>query len=199
MEVVGDAGDPQGGPWLSWPPEWGPIVSPQRMTARPTLGRMIPQTSLECPRCGSSATKTLSMIRAQGTTTGSGTATGWVQGTGTNPGHSVTVTTRTTSYTEAAQNAAPPQKRYNGSALIVSGMIVGAVAVWIGLWVGSENAPLVAGLIVVLGVLAAAAMAISGVVLAPRDAEFNRHVFPEAMARWSRSWQCQRCGTRFVV
>jgi hypothetical protein len=35
--------------------------------------------------------------------------------------------------------------------------------------------------------------------IAMRDSAYNRDLYPDAHARWSRSWQCQRCGKVFLV
>lgn len=154
---------------------------------------------LTCPRCGSNTTKSLRAVREQGTSHGTGTSTGWVAGDGTDPGHSVTMTTRTTSYTAAAQSAAPPSKKQNGLILVVLGVIVGAFLGWAGWWFGTSgtfgNAVINLGLASVIGI----AIILVGIVLTPGDLVYNRDVYPGVFDRWSRSWSCQRCGHVFIV
>ena len=157
-------------------------------------------TAQTCPACGSGDVKTLRAIRAQGTSTGTGTGTAWVQGTGSQPGHMETFSTRTTSYTNAARAAAPPAKRQNGLVLVVTGVIFAGLAGYIG-WTLASSAS-VPGWAVVVAIIAAVAgfgMMIGGVILTPLDLAYNRDVFPGEYTKWSRSWQCQRCGTGFAV
>ena len=153
-----------------------------------------------CPACGSSDVKTLRAIRAQGTSTGTGTSTGWVQGTGSQPGHMATFSTRTTSYTNAARAAAPPTKRQNGVVLVVAGVIFAALAGWIGFTLASAaSVPAWAVVFAIAAAIAGFGMMIGGVILTPTDLAYNRDEFPGEFTRWSRSWQCQRCGDRFAV
>jgi hypothetical protein len=144
--------------------------------------------------------KTLSAIRAQGTSTGTGSAVGWVQGSGSEPGHMETFRTRTTSYTAAARGAAPPAKRENGIVLVVAGIILAGIAGSIG-WVlaSSGSVPTFAVVLAIVAAVAGFGMMIGGVILTPLDLAYNRDVLPGASAKWSRSWQCQRCGTGFSV
>jgi hypothetical protein len=166
----------------------------QATTSRPTGA----QSSLACPNCASEQVKTLRIINAQGTSIGTGSTTGWVQGSGNQPGHMATFSTRTKIVTEAARSAAAPRKRFNGAALIVIGVVIAGAGSFIGYSLGKSGygssildiaVAVIVGLIVILG----------GVVLALRDSTYNRNVYPGAYTRWDRSWQCQRCGTVFVA
>jgi len=169
----------------------GTITAPHRRESR--------HSSLTCPACGSADVKTLKAIRAQGTTTGTGHSTGWVSGTDGQPGHSVSMTTRTTNYTAAAREAAPPSKRQNGVTLVVAGVLLGALLGWIGWWLGSAGTFGDPALNMALAVVIGVALMAIGVVLLPGDLAYNRDEFPAEVARWNRSWQCQRCGSGFVV
>jgi hypothetical protein len=40
---------------------------------------------------------------------------------------------------------------------------------------------------------------IGGVILTPLDLAYDRDLFPGEYAKWSRSWQCQRCSAGFSV
>lgn len=154
-------------------------------------------TAVKCPRCGSDDAKTLRAVRDQGTSTGTGTATGWVSGSGDQPGHSANFHTTTTSYTAAARAAAPPRKHNNGIALIVAGPFLGliiGIAV-VPLWAGIQ----LSAVAIVAAVLVPIIVMIIGGVLLPNDIAYNRWVFPEEFQRWSRSWLCQRCGEVFAV
>ncbi len=149
--------------------------------------------TLACPTCGSQDAKTLKIINAQGTSKGSARTTGYLQNGGV-----ASFSTSTSSSTSAARAAAAPRKKYNGIALIVIGLVVGVVLAWIGGQVGlsvfgSVRSSMLMALII--GVV----IVIIGVVVALRDTGYNREVFPDALARWERSWQCQRCGSVFVV
>lgn len=155
-----------------------------------------------CPQCGSTDTTSLKMIVANGTTRGisHGTTTGWVDGSGNQPGHSATFSTtqRTTTLTAAARAAKAPSKRWNGVILIVMGVAVGGF----GGWVGNALAGGGIGSVVLdvgIALAAAAVLIVCGLALAVNDAAYNRDVFPVAVARWSISWQCQKCGTVFQV
>lgn len=155
-----------------------------------------------CPDCGSADTTSLKMIVANGTTRGisHGTTTGWIDGSGNQPGHSATFATtqRTTTLTAAAREASPPRKRRNGIALILIGVVIGGFGGWIGyvLAAGSiGSASLNIGIAAVIGTV----LVLRGVVLSVGDASYNRNEYPSALARWSRSWQCQRCGAVFEV
>lgn len=180
---------------------WAENVRPHQPSPKATSSaqRVALPHSSACPACGSADTKTLAMIRAQGTTIGRGTSTGWVQGTNGQPGHSVTVSTRTTSHTDAALAAAPPSKRFSGIALMVGGLLLGIVLAISGYWLGTSGnfgtPRLNIGIAAVVGV----AMFGVGIVLAPLDFAYNHDVYPDALARWSRSWRCLRCGTRFLL
>lgn len=155
--------------------------------------------SLTCPRCGSGNTKSLRAVREQGTSIGTGTATGWVAGDGTSPGHSVSMTTHTTSYTAAARSAAPPAKRQNGLILVVLGVVVGAFLGWAGWWFGTSGAFGTVLVNLALAAVVGIAIVLVGIVLTPGDLAYNRDVYPGMYDRWSRSWSCQRCGDVFVV
>lgn len=155
--------------------------------------------AINCPRCGSHEAKTLSMVRAHGTTTGIGAATGWLSDSGPSAGHSVTLTTRTTSYTDAARDAAPPTKRYNGVALIAIGVVAGGVLCGSAYAMTTGNQIGTALLLALIGIIGGAATAIVGVFMLPNDLAYNRDVYPEALVRYDRSWQCQRCGDVFAV
>jgi hypothetical protein len=157
-----------------------------------------PRTSLACPSCCSEDVKTLQIIHAQGTSTGHGISTGWVQGAGAQPGNFAQFNTTTRTVTEAARKAAPPRKRWNGIVLLVIGAAVAIVAGSLGstLFAGTEGI-FTSGvfIVVVIGVL----LVIGGFILAIFDAGYNRSVFPAAIAKWDRSWQCQRCGTVSIL
>ena len=150
--------------------------------------------------CGSGDVKSLKAIRAQGTSTSTGTSTGWVQGSGSEPGHSVTLTSRSTAYTSAAYAAAPPSKRYNGIALVVAGIVAVGVACYLTTVVaGSVDVPVWMVVFTVLVGLAGFGAMIAGVVVTPRDLSYNRDEFSSDYRKWDRSWQCQRCGTKYEV
>jgi hypothetical protein len=110
-----------------------------------------------------------------------------------------TFTTQTTSYTGAARAAAPPVKKSTGFALIGLGVVVAAVLIGLGYMFSTGPSSSTMGFLPVYGVIAGAVLIIVGVILAPRDIAFNRDVYPDAAARYDRSWQCQRCGNVFVV
>lgn len=155
-----------------------------------------------CPQCGSADATTLKMVVANGTShsTSRGTATGWVDGVGNQPGHTETFSTaqRMTTMTAAAKEASPPSKRWNGIALIIIGIAVGGFGGWIGHVLAADNIgtpPLNIGIAAVAG----AVLVLLGTVLATRDATYNRYEFPGALASWARSWRCNRCGTVFEV
>lgn len=171
----------------------------QRATITAPHRRQSGHSSLTCPTCGSADVKTLRAIRAQGTTTGTGHSTGWVQGTGDKPGHSVSVSTTTTSYTAAARDAAPPSKRQTGITLIVAGVLLGALLGWIGWWLGSAGTFGDPALNIALAVVIGIALIAIGVVILPGDVAYNRDEFPAEYRRWERSWACQRCAAVFAV
>ena len=153
------------------------------------------KSSLVCPKCGSHDVKTLKMIYAQGTSTGTASTTGWVQGSGNQPGHMATFSTTTKSYTEAARAAAPPRKRFSGLALIITGVAVGGILGSLGYALGADNTfgnPTInVGIAIALGF----STIIAGVSVAMRDSGYNREEYPKASEQWNHSWQCQRCGT----
>lgn len=154
--------------------------------------------SRACPSCGSQDAKTLKIIHAQGTSTGSVRTSGWVQGSGTSPGQVVSSTSSVSLSTKAARDAAPPKKRYGGVALIVIGVFSMAILSVLGNSLGTSNygTPTInIAIAVVIGLV----LMIGGVTLAMRDSNYNRNVFPNALEQWGRSWQCQRCGTVFAV
>lgn len=152
-----------------------------------------------CPTCGAEDVKTLKMIHDQGTSTGSATTTGWVQGTGNQSGLFGTFSTATKNYTEAAREAAAPRKRFNGVVLIVIGVVLAGVLSSIGYALGTDGAFGTPTLNIAIAVVVGLVIMIIGVSLAMRDSAYNRDVYPDAHARWTRSWQCQRCGTVFLV
>jgi hypothetical protein len=155
------------------------------------------QSSLACPVCQSEDVKTLRLIHEHGTSTGTGTTTGWVAGSGNQPGHIATFATRTKTLTDAARKAAPPKKRFNGVVLIVIGVLVAAIACGLGgtLALGSAGS-YTSGVYIVVGIGILALL--GGIILAVFDSAYNRTV-PAAFAEWDRSWQCQRCGRVFHV
>lgn len=156
--------------------------------------------AIACPRCGAREAKTLSMVRAQGTTTGTGTASGWVSDNdGSGGGHMATFRTQTTSYTGAARAAAPPVKKSTGLALIGLGIVVAAVLIGLGYMFSTGPSSSTMSFLPIYGVIAGAVLVIVGVILAPRDMAYNRDVYPDASTRYDRSWQCQRCGNVFLV
>ena len=157
----------------------------------------VSSAGVKCPKCGSGDAKSLRAVREQGTTTGSGTTTGWVSGSGDQPGHSATFSTTMTSHTAAAGAAAPPRKHYNGIALMVAGPFFGLIVAIAGM-------PLLAGaqlsaLAFAAAVLVAFAIMHIGGRIYSNDAAYNRDEYPEDYERWSRSWSCQRCGEVFAV
>jgi hypothetical protein len=143
------------------------------------------------------------MIVANGTTRGTtrGTTTGWVDGNGGQPGHTATFTTtqRTTTLTAAAREASPPRKRRNGVALIIIGIAIGGFGGWIGYALAADrigSAVMDVGAPAIIG----AVLVLWGTMLALlSEATYNRDEYPNALARWSRSWQCQRCGAEFEL
>lgn len=178
--------------------QWTDVLrhEPQSQPAR------VPQrgSAPTCPSCGSDEVKSYRAIREQGTTTGTGHSVGWVQGTGSQPGHMASFTTRTTSYTTAALRAAPPVKRQNGLVLVVTGVIFAGLSLYLGYVIGTASD--VAAWMVILTVVFAVAgfgMLIGGVILTPADLAYNRDVYPDDYNRWSRSWRCLRCGSGFAV
>ena len=175
---------------------WTDHSRPQRSAHdhRPSAGGAI-----RCPRCGSGDAKALRVIRQQGTSTGTGTSTGWVQGNGSDPGHSVTMTTRTTTYTDAALAAAPPRKRENAMVLLVAGPIIGVIVGWIGWYLATSNTFGTVAINLLLALIIGFAIMAIGMVLLPGDLAFNREDYPRMYERWSRSWACQRCGEVFAV
>ncbi|MCU1585464.1 MAG: hypothetical protein JWM49_2020 [Microbacteriaceae bacterium] len=175
----------------------------QPAPAAPVQAQARAATSGACPHCGSTDTTTLRMIVANGTSHGTtrGTSTGWVDGSGGQPGHTATFTTtqRTTTLTAAAREASPPRKRRNGITLILIGIAIGGFGGWVGYALAADRigfavvnvgAPAIIGAVLVLW----------GTVLALlSEAPYNRDEYPNALARWSRSWQCQRCGAVFEL
>lgn len=181
---------------------WDGVAWTEHTRAAPVHARPGAAASGACPHCGSTDTTALKMIVANGTTRGTtqGTAAGWVQGSGNQSGHTATFSTylRTTTLTEAARAAAAPRKRWNGLMLAVLGIAVGGFGGWGGYQFSANNIGPVAldlGIPLIVG----AVLIVWGLVLAVGDAAYNSEVFPEASARWSRSWQCQRCGTVFQL
>jgi hypothetical protein len=155
-------------------------------------------SSTACPACGSEDIKSLRIIHEHGTSTGRGISTGWVQGAGSQPGHLAQFNTTTRTVTEAARKAAPPRKRWNGIVLIVIGAVVAIIAAWLGSSLTADtDGTFTSGVIIVvaIGVL----LVIGGFILTVFDAGYNRSVYPDAIARWDRSWQCQRCGKVFTI
>jgi hypothetical protein len=179
---------------------WGEQVRAEQAAPHPPRNQHHSSRATQtCPKCGSNDVRTLKVIRTHGTSTGTGTTTGWVQGSGSEPGHMATFSTTTTNYTAAARAAAPPAKRYNGVALFVAGIVLGAILGWIGysLGVGGTVGDPVINL--ALAVVVGLGIAAIGVVFIPGDLAYNHSQWPKAWERWSRSWQCQRCGAGFVV
>ena len=84
--------------------------------------------------------------------------------------------------------------------LVVAGVIIAGIAGWIG-WMlaNSGSIPVWAVLLAIVAAVAGFGMMIGGVILTPLDLAYNREVFPGEYAKWSRSWQCQRCGAGFAV
>jgi len=159
------------------------------------------QAALACPRCGSADARTLRVIHEGGTSTSRGTATGWQQGYGSQPGHLTTYSTSSTSQTAAAKAAAPPRKRYNGVALIGLGILIPLLALGF-YYLVSTSSPASSSAYLpapIVGVIAGVVMLVAGIVLAPRDSRYNSQAFPAALSQWERTWACQRCGTRFVA
>lgn len=156
--------------------------------------------SISCPRCGSNEARTLSIVRAQGTSSGTGFSSGWVSGDGHSNGHSISMTTVTTSTTGAAASAAPPRKRYDGMVYVVLGLLLAlGLGLGLGIWLLSEGAILIAGIFIFGGIIGGGAAFIKAVFQVQLDAAYNRDEYPADLARWERSWQCQRCGDVFVV
>jgi hypothetical protein len=157
--------------------------------------------AVACPRCGGNDARTLRVIHESGTTTSQGTVTGWTQGSGSQPGHLTTFNTTSTHQTAAAKDAAPPRKRRNGVVLISFGLALALIAVAYYFLMSrsglsdSTSLATIAGVGLAIGVL----MLLIGVVLAPRDSQYNSEVFPAAFHEWDHTWACQRCGTRFLA
>jgi hypothetical protein len=165
---------------------------------RATPAQVAPaQSALACPICQSEDVKTFRLVHEHGTSTGTGTTTGWVAGNGNQAGHMATFATRTRTLTDAARRAAPPKKKYNGVVLIVIGALVSGIAAWLSssLAVGGSGS-FTSGVYVFIGVGILAIL--GGVILAVFESANNRGV-PAAYAKWDRSWQCQRCGRVFTV
>ena len=156
------------------------------------------QSSHSCPACGTEDVKTLKLIRAHGTSIGSATTTGWVGGTGTQPGSVATFNTSSKNYTEAARAAAPPRKRHNGVVLVITGIVIGASLGWIGYNLGKSligSLQLNVAIAALVGVI----LVVIGALVGMRDSAYNHDDYPKESARWNRSWQCQRCGQVFVI
>lgn len=145
--------------------------------------------------------RTLRVIHQSGTTTTRGTATGWQQGSGSQPGHATTYSTSSTHQTAAAKAAAPPKKRRNGVTLIGLGIAVPTflIAFYFLLSMLSPGSTSAYYSIPVVGVIAGAALLVAGIVVAPRDSVYNSQEFPTALNQWEHTWACQRCGTQFLV
>jgi len=145
--------------------------------------------------------RTLRVIHESGTTTSRGTATGWVQGTGSQPGHMATYTTTGTRQTAAAKQAAPPQKRRNGAVLIGFGVGLAILALAYGFLMITNDLSSTQVVLTIAGVALSAAvlLLLIGAILAPGESRYNSQVYPDAIREWDRTWACQRCGTRFVA
>jgi len=141
------------------------------------------------------------MIHEGGTSTSRGTATGWQQGYGSQPGRLVTFSTSSTQQTAAAKAAAPPRKRRNAVALIGLGVAIPpiALAFYYLLSNGSSGGTSTYAPVAMVGVAVGVVSLVVGVLLAPRDGRYNSQVFPEALREWEHTWACQRCGTRFTA
>jgi len=165
------------------------------------LGPSTQAATLACPRCGSTDARTLRVIHEGGTSTSRGTATGWQQGYGSQPGHVTTYSVSSTRQTAAAKAAAPPRKRHNGVALIGLGIAVPILAVAFYYLVSTSSPASAAAYFPapVVGVIVGVALLVAGIVVAPRDSHYNSQVFPAALSRWEHTWACQRCGNRFVA
>jgi Protein of unknown function (DUF2510) len=157
-------------------------------------GQQVAASPRACPACGAEDLKTLRAIHAQGTTTGSSSSSGWVQGNGNQPGNLVTVRSSSRNQTETAREAAPPRKRFNGVALVIFGVVFGSALGWLGYQLGTNHVAGSAQINVVLAGFVGAILVVIGAVVGARNSAYNRDAFDHAYARWDRSWQCQRCG-----
>jgi hypothetical protein len=157
------------------------------------------QAVLACPNCGSQDVKTLKIVHAQGTSSGSAVTSGWSQGYGNQQGHSTTSASRINLSTKAARDAAPPRMKRDGAVLIVIGIVGGGVLAVLGYSFGTSNTFGNPTINVAVGIVIGLITIVAGVALAMRDSNYNRSEYPNALGKWDRSWQCQRCGTVSVL
>lgn len=155
--------------------------------------------SQACPSCGASDAKSLKVVHDQGTTTGSAATTGWAQGTGGQPGYAATFSTTMKSSTDAARKAAAPRKRFNGVALIAIGVILAGALGVIGYSLGVNGVVGSPTFNIAVAVVIGLITMIGGVALAIHDSAYNHGIYPDVYEQWTHSWQCQRCGTVFLI
>jgi predicted RNA-binding Zn-ribbon protein involved in translation (DUF1610 family) len=170
-------------------------VASHSSTGRPTASHSVHA----CPSCGAEDIKSLRAVREQGTSTGTASTSGWVQGSGNQPGQIATFSTRTKNYTDAARAAAAPKRRFNGVVVIVLGVVLAVVLSSIGNSLGAIGDLGNPGLNIAIAVVIGLVTMVMGVLLAISNSIYNRDVYPDARAQWAGSWQCQRCSTIFVL
>lgn len=143
--------------------------------------------SIECPKCGATEVRKLSLIYDEGLSTintqsqtvgfgfgGGGMATG-----------SAGTSTVGRQQTALSKRAAPPAKKlwwlWGGAAAVAAPMALGGI-----LHPGL-------GTLLLIGFTAWAVRS------AMKGREYNGQVLPGLLDRWQRSWMCNRCGDMFVA
>lgn len=134
---------------------------------------------MNCPKCGSDATRKYKVVYGEGTYT---SETSYQGGIAYSSGKS-----------DLAKQCAPPGKASPTATLLI-GLILLLVVVWIGepalnIQTGSTADSLfAAGFFVGISVV---------VYLAIRASRFNRKEYPRLLAAWEGKWMCMSCGASF--
>lgn len=133
---------------------------------------------LQCPSCQSDNVTRLEVLYQQGMTQETHQTKQFQQ-----RGHHRHVTgqgeTTVVAQSELSKKAAPPEKAQWGIYLLIPlvGMLFGAIPI--------------AGIVLWLGTVALAIWLIRKVM------RHNKEVWPGQMAKWQKSWMCNRCGAVF--